>query len=263
MGCFRPHRRDGACWSASIFRSVCPPYGVRSGLGSFRDLLHELGEGAWSQFFEVAQYPADIGIGRPFYPAVSKKGVSRTELVAGLGVGGFDDLLRICERRTEYRQAACPLFWTLGGNQVGKGALSGWREMIRPALRRGATLWPFDGRLAYLAYASGVVLTETYPAEAYRMVSAGFLPSQSKRRQADRRAKSAAILSLGERHAVVFTAGASAALNDGFGSMSNGEDQFDAVMGLLKMIEVVDGRREERTEQPAETSDWEGWILGR
>ena len=50
-------------------------------------------------------------------------------------------LLRVCELKTEHSQAACSLFWTLGGNQVGKGALTGWQEVIRPALLRGARLW--------------------------------------------------------------------------------------------------------------------------
>jgi hypothetical protein len=240
-------------------------YGALTKLESFRHLLHKLGGGEWSQFFEVAKSPSDIRISRPFYPLVSKKGVSRAELVAGLGVRSFDDLLRVCERRTEYRRAACSLFWTLGGNQVGKGALTGWQEIIRPALQRGAALWPFDGTLPDLANAPGVVLAETYPAEAYRMVNAGFRHGESKRRQADRRSKGAAVLAWAERHGIVFSADASAALNSGFGSQSNGEDQFDAAMGPLKMIEVTDGRRveRERTKQPAETANWEGWILGR
>jgi hypothetical protein len=238
-------------------------YGSRTGLKTFGDFLNAIGEGDWSHFFEVARSPTDIGIGRPFYPAVSKKGVSRAELVTGLSVRGFDDLLRVCERRTAHRQAACSLFWTLGGNQVGKGALSGWREIVRPALLRGAFLWPFDGRLADLANAPCLVVAETYPAEAYHMMNAGFLPHQSKRRQADRREKSSAVLAWAERHAVTFTAEACAALNEGFGAKANGEDQFDAVMGLLKMIDVVEGRRDERSEQSPQTADWEGWILGR
>jgi len=29
------------------------------------------------------------------------------------------------------------MFWTLGGNQVGKAAISGWRELLAPARRAG------------------------------------------------------------------------------------------------------------------------------
>jgi len=171
--------------------------------------------------------------------------------------------LRVCERRTEHRQAACSLFWTLGGNQVGKAALAGWKEVLRPAVLRGATLWPFDGELAELSRNVGLVLAETYPAEAYRMVGARFLPGESKRRQDDRRGKADAVLGWARRHGVGFTDLAAAGLANGFGSTSSGEDQFDALMGLLKMIEVVEGRRPERTETHETTAVWEGWILGR
>ena len=238
-------------------------YGAVTGFKDFRQLLLAVGEGAWGEFFQVAKVPSEIGVRRPFYPAASTKGVARAELVAGLGAGSFDALLRVCERRTEHRQAACSLFWTLGGNQVGKGALSGWREVVRPALQRGALLWPFDGTLAELAKAPGVVVAETYPAEAYRMVGAGFLRIESKRQQGDRLKKSDAVVRWGERHGVVFSEDACAALRDGFGSRSDGEDRFDAFMGLLKMIEVVEGRRAEQTEREEAAAGWEGWILGR
>ncbi len=238
-------------------------YGARTGCANFPQFLAALEQGVWSRFFDVASQPAEIGIGRPFYPALSKKGVSRSELVAGLDMHGFGDLLRTCERRTEHRQAACSLFWTLGGNQVGKGAASGWREVIRPAMQRGARLWPFDGPLEELATHPGVVLAETYPAEAFRMVGAPFSRSQSKRRQADRCEKSTAILQWAARHAVDLTEEASAAIEAGFGAASSGEDQFDALLGLLKMIEIVDGRRPAQTEHVDATSVWEGWILGR
>jgi hypothetical protein len=238
-------------------------YGSQTGFRDFRELLLTLGVDGWGQFFDVARTHAEIAIKRPFYPAASKKGVTRAELAAGLGVQSFDDLLRVCERRTEHRQAACSLFWTLGGNQVGKAALAGWNEVVRPAVLRGGELWPFDGELEELAGSAGLVLAETYPAEAYRMVGAGFLAGESKRRQVDRRAKADAVLGWASRHGVVFSDLAATGLANGFGSTSSGEDQFDALLGLLKMIEVVEGRRPERTERHETTADWEGWILGR
>lgn len=238
-------------------------YGALTELGNFRSLLDSLGQAAWGQFFEVAKTRDQIGIRRPFYPASSTKGVSRNDLASALGVDCFDDLLRICERRTDYRPAACSLFWTLGGNQVGKGALSGWREIVLPALQRGALLWPFDGTLIKLAGAPGVVLAETYPAEAYRMVNARFRHGESKKRQSDRKTKGGPIVAWAKRHEIVFSADANTALANGYGSGKDGEDRFDATMGLLKMIEVVEHRRPERTEQPSGVADWEGWILGR
>lgn len=52
------------------------------------------------------------------------------------------------------------------------------------------------------------------------------------------------------------------ALDEGFGSARTGEDAFDAAMGLLGMIEVIDGRRA-AAPSSAYGSSWEGWILGQ
>ena len=53
-------------------------------------------------------------------------------------------------------------------------------------------------------------------------------------------------------------------LQDGFSDDINGEDEFDAVVGLLGMIAVVTGAMEsgEPTDDAPVTSV-EGWILGR
>jgi len=124
-------------------------------------------------------------------------------------------------------------------------------------------LWPFAGDLATLAQAPCVVMAETYPADAYRLVGAAFGPRESKRRQADRRPKAAAILGWADRHGVVFAEDAEHALRNGFGATASGEDPFDALLGLLAMIEVADGRHAERGALHDETDAWEGWILGR
>ena len=44
------------------------------------------------------------------------------------------------------------MFWTLGGNQVGKAMIVGWRDLLAPARRAGGdvAIWPFDGALAEL-----------------------------------------------------------------------------------------------------------------
>ncbi|MGW9333496.1 DUF429 domain-containing protein [Bosea sp. NPDC055594] len=238
-------------------------YGDRTGLDSFRTVLPLFGNGEWAEFFNVAHLPGEVSLRRPFYPQVGKKGVRRGSLIEGLGVRSFDDLLRVCERRTSERQAACSLFWTLGGNQVGRAALSGWREVVRPAMARGAALWPFDGPLAELSVKATVVLAETYPAEAYRMFNAGFRSGESKRRRADRALKADAILAWGKAHRIEFSDAGTEAIRDGFGDASSGEDAFDALAGVLKMIEVCDGRRPEATEPLAPKRQWEGWILGR
>ncbi|MFL4993649.1 MAG: hypothetical protein ACJ8DV_20520, partial [Microvirga sp.] len=158
---------------------------------------------------------------------------SRTSLVSGLGVASFEDLLRICERKTPERQAACSLFWTLGGNQVGRAAISGWRDVIRPAMERGAALWPFDGSLAELAAREDVVLAETYPAEAYRMFNAGFRREESKRRRSDRASKASAILDWATNHSVHLSDAAEAAVRDGFGAKPHNRGHWNGRCGNL------------------------------
>ena len=51
-----------------------------------------------------------------------------------------------------------------------------------------------------------------------------------------------------------------ALVGDGFGTGAEGEDAFDAVMGLFGMIEVIEGRRPEGPMQP---NKWEGSILSQ
>ncbi|MBY0611563.1 MAG: DUF429 domain-containing protein [Beijerinckiaceae bacterium] len=238
-------------------------YGVRTGLAGFPSLLARIGEAPWHAFAAVAETADQISLHRPFYPMRSSGGVRRGTLVEALAMASFDDLHRVCERATARRGAASAVFWTLGGNQVGKAALTGWLEVIRPALARGARLWPYEGGIEALARDPGVVLAETYPAEAYAMVGAGFLRQESKRRSDDRRAKAAPILAWAERTGVELSTQTIEALESGFGPKPSGEDAFDALLGLLKMIEVAGGRRAAASEHHPESASWEGWILGR
>jgi hypothetical protein len=260
---FRAGERERVLLGFDFPIGVPTAYGVHTGSANFRELLPALGHGTWNAFFDVNDRSEDISVYRPFYPRVSRKGVSPASLVSGLRIASSAELLRTCERRTDTRQAACSLFWTLGGNQVGKAAIAGWQQIVRPALARGSRLWPFEGSLARLASEPGVVLAETYPAEAYGMIDARFLPGESKRRQHDRAARATAITTWAAQHNVLLSPELRADVADGFGSEAGGEDRFDALLGLLGMIEVAEGRRPEMTERHAATVTWEGWILGR
>jgi len=102
-----------------------------------------------------------------------------------------------------------------------------------------------------------------YPQEAYAHVGVHFPPGRSKRAQEDRRTASAAVLAWAKRYGVIFSGHAREQLLDGFGPSKSGEDQFDALIGLLSMIEVVDGRRREGGLPTASTVAWEGWNLGQ
>lgn len=237
-------------------------YGAKTGEADFSTFLERMGAGRWARFANVATCAEEISIERPFYPARPLKGVTRDELIQGLGVPRFYDLFRQCERGTGGRRAACPIFWTLGGQQVGKGALSGWVEVVKPAQAGGASVWPFDGSLERLSQEPGLVIAETYPGEAYGHVGVRFAQAESKTKQSHRRSKADAIHAWADRHAVRMAATVVSLIDDGFGDAKSGEDQFDALMGLLGMIEVADGRRSAAPPGRA-TDPWEGWIIGQ
>ena len=235
-------------------------YGKATGLCGFLELLQVMGSGRWQQFGTIAREPNEISLERPFYPAGAQAGLKQLDLLRAHDAASLDDIRRQCERATRDRRAACPLFWTLGGNQVGRGALSGWQELVGPAIRRGASVWPFDGDLAELSMRPGLVIAETYPAEAYGHIGVSFGARQSKTDQGDRKSQAAAILAWANASGVALDAKVEALVKDGFGNGRDGEDRFDALIGLAGMIEVASGRR-----QPGgQVGDvWEGWILGQ
>jgi hypothetical protein len=142
-------------------------YGRATGLDGFCTALDTFGRGRWSEFYNVANVADEMSLYRPFYPQRSSSVARRSHLTTGLGSTSIDQLLRQCERATETRRAACPVFWTLGGNQVGKAAISGWKEIVGPARQLGAKIWPFEGSLSTLVETTKLTLAETYPAEAY------------------------------------------------------------------------------------------------
>lgn len=240
-------------------------YAKRAGIGSFPGFLRALTAGNREQFFEVAAHPTDISVERPFYPAAP--GSSKQQhLVDVLGVGGIDDLRRVCERSGGGRRAAAPLFWLVGAAQVGRAALSGWREVLIPALHQGhgVTMWPFDGELAPLLDRGEVVIVETYPAEFYGHFQAHPGPG-GKRTRSGRAPACAALDAAADRLAVTLTGNARRALDDGFGDGADGEDRFDAFAGLVGMLNIVLGQRQPGPPSTVgpEVIAVEGWIFGQ
>lgn len=123
-------------------------YGDKTGETNFAAFLRVVGKGRWSRFADIARETSEVAVERPFYPAGSTGGVTQAALIAGHGETTFDALRRQCERATPTRRAACPIFWTLGGNQVGRGALSGWMEVVSllrplvPISGHSMAIWP-------------------------------------------------------------------------------------------------------------------------
>lgn len=241
-------------------------YAQLAGIRRYPEFLGDLPEPKWRDFFCVAELPTDISLQRPFYP-MRPGGTRQQHLLHGLGLSRQEQLLRRCELPYPGRQAASPLFWTMGAKQVGKAAIAGWRDILLPALRVSSatiSLWPFDGRLRQLLDTKRCVVAETYPAEA--CLHLGFSQpgnGWSKRIQADRRSKGESIQRWAARRAIRLTPALVAQLNDGFGTAAEGEDAFDAVVGLCSMIEVTLGHRGDGAPETEAVQNIEGWILGQ
>ncbi|GHC18978.1 hypothetical protein GCM10010082_08050 [Kushneria pakistanensis] len=234
-------------------------WAARAGVTDFRAWLAMLDTPRWQQFFDTASTPEEISLTRPFYPQHATRGVSQSDLTQALDVEDFDALRRGCERDMPGRKP-CPLFWTLGANQVGKAAQTGWCEVILPALDQGVALWPFDGALEDLAQTHHCILCETWPTLAARLMRAGFSGRQSKRRQTDRLDACRHLLE--SDLPVTWEVSAKASLESGFGERADGEDAFDAMLGLLMMIAIVEGKLPVSSVLSCEERYLEGWILG-
>ena len=127
--------RDGPILAGFDFPIGLPAaYAKQAGIEDFATALAGFGQGRWRDFYEVAAQPEQIALTRPFYPA-RPGGRSRRQLVDGLRLETWHSLHRRCDGATAGRQAACPMFWTLGGNQVGKAMIVGWRDLLAPARR--------------------------------------------------------------------------------------------------------------------------------
>ena len=244
-------------------------YACKAGMSNYLDLLPLLGHGPWVDFYQVAAHPEQISLKRPFYP-LRPGGARRSHLVERLGLGDFEHLRRRCERAHPLRRAACPLFWTLGGQQVGKAAISGWQQVLAPGLldnRLNLALWPFSGRLGSLLRPASVVVAETYPAEAYHAIGVRFRSGggdgqSGKRNQAARRLNSAALLAFAHQAGVDLAPELSNEILDGFGDRQDGEDRFDALVGLLWMLHWLNRADFPEPEDPT-VIRMEGWIFGQ
>jgi hypothetical protein len=234
-------------------------YAQRAGVDDFKKLLPQLGKGEWENFYKVCREKSEISVYRPFYPDNRYKGRKKEELFRALGASSMEQLLRRCDRGCDKHKQACCLFWTLGGNQVGKGAIVGWRDLLAPVLRGDETLslWPFDGRLDSLLVPGSVVIAETYPAECYRWFSR---KPVVKSDISSRKTAGNDLLSWAKAKGVVLDDDLHADLQAGF---IFGDDPFDACVGLFGMLKVVlDGHP---TGEPDDSlvKSVEGWILGR
>ena len=240
-------------------------YARKAGIDDFLMVLSQFGEGQWADFYRVAAQADEISLYRPFYPA-SPGGKQHAHLTHALGLA---DLRRQCDRKTLERPAAAEMFWTMGAQQVGKAAISGWQELLAPATKLTQyvhlAIWPFAGSLDTLLKPGWIVACEAYPAEFYGHLGVRFprKPGKSgKRVQADRIANAPTLLEFAETRGIRLDAALVNALGDGFGSDAFGEDRFDALVSLFGMLNVLLGYRPSGDPIAPEIAQIEGWILG-
>jgi len=228
----------------------------------FKALLSLLETDKWQEFFDVCQSPDEIRHKRPFYPRGSgtKGSVKRDHLIKALGLADFDALHRACEFPTNTRNAACPPFWTLGANQVGKAMLHGLKNLILPGYADGFKIWPFMGDLAALSKSPGVTLIETYPGEIY-----GWLLDTSeltKSIQTSRKNYLHQLRDNASKKGIEISPSVWADIKDGFGPDHGKDDAFDALIGVMGLIEIAEGRRPEHLPRTPSILEREGWIVG-
>ena len=157
-------------------------YAARAGITDFRSWLGGLDGERWQEWSQPAGSIGEVTLRRPFFPS-RPGGASQPAFAAAHGAVTFDDLRRTCERRPPLRRPACPLFWTLGANQVGRATLHAWQTVVRPALADASCgIWPFDGALDALLTSRRAVIAETYPAEMAALVRVPTLAKRDVRR---------------------------------------------------------------------------------
>lgn len=264
----RIHQRAGSKRVLAGFDfpiGVPATYAKAAGIADFRLALNSFGEGKWATFYDVARSKEDISIHQPFYPNVPDRTTKQSHLLEGLGVTDISQLLRRCEQASQSLRAASPLFWTVGSKQVGKAAIIGWRDIIVPGMQAehfDLKIWPFDGNLHGLLGSDASVVVETYPAAA--CVQLGLdAPGQGTWKKGDShdlRRLANRILEWPDSLEISFSNALVHEIKAGF---EQGDDAFDAAIGLFGMLDVVLGDRNTGVPDDDTVRGMEGWIFGR
>jgi hypothetical protein len=125
-------------------------------------------------------------------------------------------------------------------------------------------MWPFDGPLFELLTHCDAVIVETYPADAYRQLKLRIgMPGTAKTNQQQRRADARPLLAWCDTSGVVADDALARQIKDGFGSSAQGEDAFDAVVGLFAMINTVTPGDEPQLPDDPAVAQLEGWMFGQ
>ena len=118
----------------------------------------------------------------------------------------------------------------------------------RYARTLGIESWNGDGK---------VVIAETYPAECYGWFEATL---RSKRDRGERKTFGVSLISWANAQGVKLDDRLCKDIREGF---PQGDDAFDAVVGLFGMLQVCLGERQPVEPNEPIIREIEGWILGR
>jgi hypothetical protein len=132
--------------------------------------------------------------------------------------------------------------------------------VIQPALTE-VKLWPFDGELLTLLATPGVTVAEIYPTEAYSHLGVRIgsgTGSTKTSRPARQRATSHWLVDF-NAGPIRLSCAARSWVEWGF----QAEDDFDAMAGLLSMLQIVTKQRSSQTPNTFDVRGIEGWILGQ
>ena len=240
-------------------------YAQKAGIHNFLKSLPKFGQGEWQDFYHVAYSADQISIQRPFYP-FRPGGTTRQHLLDKLELQSIDELRRECEKAPPQERAASPIFWTLGAQQVGKAALNGWEQVIVPGLTNPSldiVIWPFSGYISELIRPERIIIAETYPAQYLHQLD--LLDDQirfSKLRQSDRAMAAARLIQTAEKYSIMINPELETSMRDGFGPKKDGDDRFDAVLGLFGMLQFFTGLKQLPEPDQPRLRQIEGWILG-
>jgi hypothetical protein len=236
-------------------------YAKRSGAKSFLDLIAR----ADADFFAPVASLELVTQERPFL-ATMAKGNTENALRMRLGLDASTQLRRCETSPGTYRGDACCIFIPKPAKQVAGATRTGWSEVLQSALRSPARaegvirVWPFDGALADLVQPGNVCVAETYPGELYAHLA---MVGNSKTVQTWRQAHAAHLLAAARETATKLHPLLAAQIASGFGDRSEGEDPFDATVGVLGMIRIVLGLGCCDAPTDDDVSRYEGWIVGR
>jgi hypothetical protein len=234
-------------------------YAALLGVTEFKPFLLQLGGGDFVDFYRISVTSSEVSKYRPFYPQAPGR-TKHSHLLSALGLTFIDELRRKCDLANDVRRAACPLFWTLGANQVGRAAIIGWQDVLAPAVGsdKSVVLWPFDGSLDSLLKPGNIVVVETYPAECYCWFFQSE-PLRGKGKLEVRRQAGPALLKWAHSANVTLAPELRRTIEDGFPN----DDAFDATVGLFGMLEVILNRRNSGEPDDEGVRKIEGWIFGQ